>query len=297
MNGITNLQTDLLRTFVSVVELGGHSKAGEALGRSQPAISLQMRRLEELIGASLLTRDGRKILPTREGEALLGFARDIVRINDEAVHYFHKGSLSSALRIGVPTDYAMAALQTALMAFTRANPEVEIEMHCNLSCKLHEQLAANELDIIVAMMPSLRMPYLSRSWVEQPVWAAAADLVIDPDRPVPVAAHPEGCNYRERMIDALEAEGKRWRVTYSGSGISGLQSAVLNGLGVSALTQPTLLEGMRVLGPESGFPPLERLRVGLFYKHPSLPPAGITLVSRLIAKLDEIGVSDQSEPT
>lgn len=291
MVGITNFQTDLLRTFVSVVELGGHTKAGAALGRSQPAISLQIRRLEELVGASLLTREGRAILPTQEGEKLLTFAREIVRINDEAAHYFRRGDLSGVLRIGIPTDYAMAFLQETLAMFIINHPEVDLEVHCDLSRGLHKQMRADELDIIVATMPIARMPYLSRSWVERPVWAASKAFKLDADKPVPLAAHPEGCDYRARMIQALDSVGRRWRVVYTGSGVSGLQTAVLNGLCVSALTRPTLLDGMRIIEDAEGLPALESLRVGLFYKHPRLSAAGISLVGDLVGKLDAVGAS------
>ena len=108
---------------------------------------------------------------------------------------------------------------------------------------------------------------------------------------IPLAAHPEGCAYRARMIQSLDAAQIRWRVAYTGSGISGLQNAVINGLGVSALTRYTMLPGMRVLDETDGFPPLAEIRVGLFYKHPRLSDAGIRLVNHIIARLDEAGVS------
>lgn len=288
MAGITNLQTDLLRTFVLVVELGGHSKAGAMLGRSQPAISLQLGRLEELVGAPLLVKSGRSILPTADGEVLLAYAREVVRINDEAMSYFRRHEMTGVLRIGLPSDYAVAFLQEILTDFTHNHPEVNLEVHCDMSREILLQLSADELDIIVAMMPSQSMPYLSRSWIEQPIWAAAESFVMDPDRPIPLVAHPEGCNYRARMIQSLDAAGRRWRFVYTGPGISGLQNAVLNGLGVSALTRPTLLKGMRILGEADGVSPLDPVQVGLFYKHQRQSPAGIKLISELVASLDSI---------
>ncbi len=297
MAGFTNLQTDLLRTFVSVVELGGHSKAGAMLGRSQPAISLQIGRLEELVGAALLIKKGRTIQPTADGEVLLAYAREVVRINDEAMSYFRRSVMTGVLRIGLPSDYAVAFLQNALTDFTRNHPEVNLEIHCDLSREILRQLSADELDIIVAMMPTARMPYLSRSWIEHPIWVAADSFEIDPDRPLPLAAHPEGCDYRARMIQSLESAGRRWRFVYTGPGISGLQNAVLNGMGVSALTRPTLLKGMRILDQSDGMPPLEILRVGLFYKHPRQTSAGIKLISELVARLDSVSAGDQPAAT
>ncbi|WP_413874690.1 LysR substrate-binding domain-containing protein [Albidovulum sp.] len=289
MAGITNLPTDLLRTFIAVVELGGHSKAGAFLGRSQPAISLQIRRLEDLIRAPLLTQEGRSIQPTPAGEALLSYAREMIRINDEAVGYFHRSDKTGVLRIGLPTDYSVAFLQSAITAFVQAHAEVELEIHCDLSRQLHQDLRADELDVIIAMMSDPRMPYLSRAWIEQPIWAAAEGFRDTPQRPVPLGAHPEGCDYRARMIQALDSIERRWRIVYTGPGISGLQNAVLNGLCVSALTKATMLPGMRVLDSTDGFPSLDPLRVGLFYKHPRLSAAGLQLVSDLVARLDSVG--------
>lgn len=286
---ITNLPTDLLRTFITVVELGGHSKAGAVLGRSQPAISLQIRRLEELVRSQLLVQEGRAILPTSAGEALLSYAREMVRINDEAVRYFHRSDLNGVLRIGLPTDYAVASLQNTLTTFQQGHPDVDLEIHCDLSRELHQQLRSDNLDIIVATMHAIRMPYLSRAWVEQPIWAASQTLKLAEDRPVPLGAHLEGCDYRSRMVDALDATERRWRMVYTGPGISGLQNAVLNGLCVTALTKATLLEGMRQLDEEEGFPKLEPLRIGLFYKHPRLSHAGLQLVSDLVASLENVG--------
>ncbi|MTE01186.1 LysR family transcriptional regulator [Paracoccus sp. YIM 132242] len=296
MAAITNLPTDLLRTFIAVVELGGHSRAGAALGRSQPAISLQIRRLEELVRAPLLVQEGRAILPTPAGEALLSYAREMVRINDEAVSYFHRSDKTGVLRIGLPTDYAVAFLQGTLTRYIQGHAEVELEVHCDLSRELHQHLRSDDLDIIVAVMPDARMPYLSRMWTEQPIWAAAEDFHLPAHAPVPLGAHPEGCDYRARMIQALDAIERRWRIVYTGPGISGLQSAVANGLCVTALTRATLLPGMRLLHETEGFPALEPLRVGLFYKHPRLSAAGLHLVSDLVADLESVGSGVHAVP-
>ena len=131
--------------------------------------------------------------------------------------------------------------------------------------------------------------------------ACAVDEVGEPPPddalyfPVGIAAHPDGCAYRARMIHALDAAVIRWRVSYTGLGISGLQNAVLNGLGISALTRHTLLPGMRMLGAADGLPPLDDIRVGLFYKHSRLSSAGIGLVNQITGRLDAAGAS--GDPT
>lgn len=295
MRSITNFQTDLLRTFVSLIDLGAYTKAGEALGRTQPAISLQMRRLEELVGAPLVRQMGRSLLLTSEGEMLLSYAREILRLNDEAASYFNRSKIAGVLRVGLPNDYAVAFLQGVVTEYTRQHAEISLELYCGWSAELLERLHADELDVVVAMANSEHTQYLSRSWIERPIWAAAEGARFDPAGGVPLAAHPEGCAYRARMIQALDAARIRWRVSYTGPGIGGLQNAVVNGLGVSALTRYTMLSGMRALDEADGFPPLAEIRVGLFYKHPRLSDAGIRLVNHIIARLDEAGVS--GDPT
>ena len=291
MRSFTNFQTDLLRTFVSVIDLGAFTKAGDALGRTQPAISLQIRRLEELVGAPVIRQVGRTLLLTSEGEMLLSYAREILRLNDEAASYFNRARIAGVLRVGLPNDYAVAFLQGVITEYTRSNPEISLELHCGWSADILDRLRADELDVAVAMANGERAQYLSRSWIERPIWAAAKDFTVDPARGIPLAAHPEGCAYRARMIQALDGAHLRWRIAYTGSGVSGLQNAVINGLGVSALTRYTMLPGMRVFDEEDGFPPLAEIRVGLFYKHPKLSDAGIRLVNHVIGRLDEAGVS------
>lgn len=286
-DGIVNLQTDLLRSFVTVVDLRSYTKAGEALGRTQPAISLQMRRLEELAGMPLFKARSRLVELTEEGDALLRYAREILRLNDEAAALFRASRISGVLRVGVPSDYAVLFLQGVLTQYLRRNPAVRLEIHCDLSPTILAMLDANVLDIAVAMTTMGRSRFLSRAWTERPIWAAAPSLPASRLRPVPLAAHPEGCAYRTRMVEALQAAEIPWRVAYCGPGITGLQNAVLNGIGVSALTGPTMLAGMRALSEADGFPPLQEIRVGLFYKHPRLSEAGLQLVSLLVAKLDE----------
>ncbi|MBV2143085.1 LysR family transcriptional regulator [Falsochrobactrum sp. TDYN1] len=290
MRNIVNLQTDLLRTFVSVIDLGAYTKAGDMLGRTQPAISLQMRRLEELIGAPLIKQVGRTLSLTAEGEMLLSYAREILRLNDEAASYFNRSKLSGVLRIGLPNDYAVAFLQGVITEYTRQHRDVALEIYCGLSETVLDRLRADELDLAIAMAETDRAQYLSRAWIEQPVWTGAQDARFDPQAGIPLAAHPEGCGYRARMIQALDAAQMRWRMAYTGPGISGLQNAVINGLGVSAMTRYTILPGMRILNEADGFPPLAEIRVGLFYKHPRLSDAGIGLINHIIMRLDDAGV-------
>ncbi len=287
-----NLPTDLLRAFVSVIDLGGYTRAADALGRTQPAISLQMKRLEELLDAKLLSHEGRELKLTEEGEALAVYARQLLRLNDEAVAKLKGRSAKGQIRVGLPTDFSVAFLQDALAEFAREQSKVTMSITCDLSRKLLDMLHADDLDIVIALLAREKNPYLVRSWEERPIWAAARDLSMSRQAAVALVTHPEGCEYRRRMTTALRAEGRDWRIAYTTPDIGGLQRAVSSGMGVTALTRKTLLPDMRVLAARDGFPAMEPIRIGMFYKHQRLSGAGLMLVDSLIARMDQAAEPD-----
>lgn len=282
-----NLPTDLLRAFVSVIDLGGYTRAADALGRTQPAVSLQMKRLEELLDARLITHEGRELKLTEAGEVLSVYARQLLRLNDEAVARLMGRSAKGQLRVGLPTDFSVAFLQEAIAGFMREHAKVTMSITCDLSRRLIGMLHADELDIAIALLAQDNNPYLVRSWEEAPIWAAAREASLPRQEPVPLVTHPEGCEYRRRMTAALRAEGRGWRIAYTTPEIGGLQRAVSAGIGVTALTRKTLLPGMRALSARDGFPAMEPIRIGLFYKHQRLSGAGLMLVDSLISRMDE----------
>jgi len=282
-----NLPTDLLRAFVSVIDLGGYTRAADALGRTQPAVSLQMKRLEELLDARLLTHEGRELKVTEEGEALAVYARQLLRLNDEAVAKLKGRAAKGQLRVGLPTDFSVAFLQEAISDFAREQAKVTMSIACDLSRKVMDLLHADELDIAIALLAKDKNPYLVRSWEERPIWAVGRDVTLNRQVPVPLVTHPEGCEYRRRMTAALAAEGRGWRIAYTTPEIGGLQRAVSAGMGVTALTRKTLLPDMRVLTARDGFAAMEPIRIGLFYKHQRLSEAGLMLVDSLISRMDQ----------
>ena len=287
-----NLPTDLLRAFVSVIDLGGYTRAADALGRTQPAISLQMKRLEELLDAKLLSHEGRELKLTEEGEALAVYARQLLRLNDEAVAKLKGRSAKGQIRVGLPTDFSVAFLQDAITEFAREQAKVTMSITCDLSRKILDLLHSDELDIAIALLAREKNPYLVRSWEERPIWAVARDLPVNRQAAVPLVTHPEGCEYRRRMTAALRSEGRDWRIAYTTPDIGGLQRAVSSGMGVTALTRKTLLPDMRILAARDGFPAMEPIRIGLFYKHQRLSGAGLMLVDSLIARMDEAAEPD-----
>ena len=128
--------------------------------------------------------------------------------------------------------------------------------------------------------------FLARAWLERPIWVAAKNSDVYTQTPVPLVSHGEGCEYRQRMTEALQAEHRAWRLAYSSPGISGVQNAVNQGIGVSAMTERTLGPEMRTLTESDGFPALRNIRVGLYYDQDGQSQSGLKLVNYLIARLD-----------
>lgn len=283
----SNIPTDLLRSFVTVVDLGGFTRAAQALGRTQPAISLQIRRLEDLLQTKLIRTTGRQFALTDAGVALGPYARQMLRLNDDIIAYFTEAALEGWIRVGVPTDFSHAFLLDAISAFAIRHPDVRIEIESLLSKDLREALAADRLDICIAAAPEDDAPYLVESLVVTPFWVVKETFQRTYKTPLPIVRHPDPCEYATRMRSALRVNGHSWRTALVSRDVAGLQSAVLAGLGASALTPATLLPGMRIGRPEEGFPPLAPLRVGLFYKHAALSTAGHGLAQHLLDHMQE----------
>lgn len=288
----TNVPTDLLRSFVTVVDLGGFTRAARALGRTQPAISLQIKRLEELLGAKLIETAGRQFALTDAGVALGPYARQILRLNDDIVAYFSDAAPSGTIRVGVPTDFSHNFLLDSIASFAASYPDVKIEIESMKSRDLRDGLGEEKLDIIAAIVPDGDVPYLVESTMVKPFWAMKDNLSLDPKAPVPMLRHPEPCEYAARMCEALRLTDRSWRTTLVSRDVAGLQAAVLAGVGVTALTPMTLLPGMRVAHSDEGFPPLSPLRIGLFYKHASLDEAGHGLARYMLEQIQRAEQTD-----
>jgi len=282
-----NLSIELLRTFITVIEVASFTRAAEILYRTQPAVSLQIKRLEEAVGYSLIERNGKKISLTERGEALATHARQILRLNDLAIAELEQRDPAAILRVGLPVDYAVNALQTCLVDVIRKFPDTKIEIRCDLSKHLLAALRSNEIDIAVALFDGDDQQFLFRNWKEQPNWVGANSFEILKNTDIPLVAHPYGCVYRDRMASALKLAGKSWRIAYSSPGIDGVQRAVQDGLGLSCLTAPTVKRGMRIFSEQDGLPILAPLHIGLFTRQTRLGGGGYAAIDAIVSTLEK----------
>lgn len=283
-----NLPTDLLRTFITVIEVESFTRAADLLNRSQPAVSLQVKRLEDLVGYKLIRQKGRSMQVSEKGEALAMHARQILRLNDLAMGLFERYDNREQLRIGLPLDYGVRLLQQELTVLIRSNDELRLVLHCDLSANLQDSLMRDELDIIVALYQGGDPQFLVRQWREQPFWVGSGDIRPDLFGDLPLVAHPAGCVYRQRMTDALQSVQRGWNVVFSSPAIEAVQQAARDGLGFTCLTSPTTEEGLRRITPEEGLPALEPLRIGLFYRQTRLGSWGNLVADCLTQAIENV---------
>ena len=233
----TNLDLDVLRTFVTGLDLGSYAKAADRLGRSQSAISLQLRKLEESTGQTLLRKQGRGLALTREGEIMLGYARRLLELNDEAVAALKQPSLEGQVRLGLLPDFAETWLPDVLGRFARAHPGVHVEARVDRSSALLDALGRGELDLALAWHEggesASRTEHLA--WLPM-TWIGPHDFVRRRDEPLPLVMLEQPCLFRQQGLAALDAAGISWRLVFTSPSLSGLWAAIAAGLGITLRT-------------------------------------------------------------
>ncbi len=275
----------LLRTFVSVVDTGNFTRAGEHLHLTQSTVSQQVIRLEQNLGCRLLDRSQRQVLPTEEGERLLGYARRLLRLSDEASEALSPAHGDGVLRLGVPEDLAGEVLMPVLTRFTEERPRLRLEVESGLSHHLLRLYRSGELDLLLVKQWGADSDCHAR-WAEPLGWFGSATRPFgegSPEEPVPLVVFPVGALYRQEMIHALESIGRRWRIGYSSASLASLVAAVGAGLGVSLLPLGCVGPEHRLLGAQAGFPPIAGLELAL-YARPELDSAGRTLRARHMSR-------------
>lgn len=264
------LDLDLLRSFISVVDAGGFTRAGERVHRTQSTVSQQIRRLEEGFGRPLLHRDGKPIRPTEEGERLLSYARRILALAEEARDAVSRPSGDGVVRLGLPEDFAAYRLTEMLSEFARSRPGLHLYVRCGKSDRMRRALERGEIDLALFKRDAEETGGIA-AWPERLHWVASRHRPIDFRRdPLPLAVFEQGCLYRNRAINALETLGRTWHIAYTSPNIFGIQAAVSAGLGVSILPEVAILPDHSTLNAADGFPPITDTEVALL----AAPEAG-----------------------
>jgi len=247
------LDLDLLRSFISVVDTGGFTRAGERVHRTQSTVSQQIIRLEKTLGYPLLHRNGRQATPTEQGERLLSYARRILLLEQEAREVVARPLSEGVLRLGVPEDFAASQLTKLLSEFARSRPGLRLDVRCGLSVEIQRALERGELDLALYKRDAKGRGAIA-AWPERLRWVASQRHPVNFNRdPVPLVMFDQGCLYRDRMIHVIEAAGRTWHIAYTSPNLPGIQAAVSVGLGVSILPEIAILSDHRVLKAADGF--------------------------------------------
>jgi DNA-binding transcriptional LysR family regulator len=271
-----DLDTALLRTFAALAETRSFSRTGERVGRSQSAVSGQIRKLEETLGRVLIERTTRSVRLTPDGDRLLAFARRMIGTADAMIEHFRSEDVRGEVRFGAPEDFASAYLPDILGVFAAAHEHVTLHVSCELTLRLIEDFEAGRRDVVIVKQdPAAPLPGARVLWREDLVWAAAPDWAMPFEtagarfaalgRPLPLVLSPSPCVYRSRAAAALDARRIPWTAVYSTQSLTGAVAAVKAGLGWAVMPEAML--------------PKELVAVGRSLGWPDLPPAEIALLA------------------
>lgn len=287
------IDIDQLRTFIAIADTGSFTRAAEVVHKTQSAVSMQMKRLEERLNRPIFARDGRASRLTEDGRRLLDYARRMVKLNMEALAAFSEADLAGRVRLGVPDDYADRYLPEIMARFSHVYPAVELTVICEPSVDLLKRIDGNELDLaIVTSCSPMRASEIFRR--ERLLWVASSRHAVHLEERLPVALGRPDCAWRRNAIETLESAGRAYRVLYSSSNVGAVAAAVLAGLAVSVLPESGLRPGMRVLTAADGFPDLPSCRIGLVRSPHESSALADALAEHIISSLDNLSEASQA---
>jgi len=288
------LDLDQLQTFVAIADSGSFTRAAEEVHRTQSAVSMQMRRLEERIGRPLFEKDGRTNRLTEEGERLLTYARRLIHLNRETLAAFDDRRLEGTLRIGTPDDYADRFLPEIMARFARSNPRVELTVICEPTPGLVEHIKRGNVDLAIVTHSSAH----GQSEVvrrEPLLWVGSVNHATHEQEVLPMAFGRPNCIWRRAACDQLDRMNRDYRILFTSFSATVITAAVLSGLAISVLPECALRPGMRVLGETDGFGALPDCKIGIMRGQTRRPELVEAMVRHITDSLDNISVPAAEE--
>ena len=275
------LDPDLLRAFAFIADEGSFTRAAQRVGRTQSAVSMQVQRLETVLGQKLFTRvKGGQVALTPHGQYLLGRAREMLALNDEIWTSFRTPHVHGTVRLGTPDDYALRYLPQILKRFAERYPAVDVDVLCLPSSDLVERLREGELDLTLCSDghegghgPAVTL------WRGPLAWVTSTRHAPHRQDPLPVALASDHCSWKQAAVAALESVGRRYRVAYRSATQVGTHAPVLAGLAVTVSTISWLPEGLRPVRAEEGLPPLPEFGILLLKGRDAVQPVTDALAS------------------
>ena len=256
------MDTGLLRAFVTVAECRGFSAAGKVLFRTQSAMSLQIKRLEDQMGQTLFERTSRSVLLTAPGERLLPYARHMLKLEDEAKDALGRQVSSECIRFGTSEEQATVYLGELLPYYASRFPQVQLDVRCDISENLVKQFHEGLLDVVLSVRHAPTQSGHLLGW-EPMVWVIANDQSLDAWDTLPLALNPEGCIFRAHALSALGRANQRWELRYVSQSPTGINLPVQHKLAVTVKTPRSVPTGCRIIGQAEGLPPLGQVEIEL----------------------------------
>jgi DNA-binding transcriptional LysR family regulator len=272
------LDPELLQAFVAVADQRSFTRAAATLNRTQSAVSMQIKRLEDRLGVELFHRTKANVDLSPSGEGLLGYARRILSLNVEAIAHLREHKVEGVVRLGVMDDYGTLIVPPLLASFLAGYPLIQVEMETGLTSSMPARLG-EAYDLVIAMHPAGRGDgeFLCR---EQAVWATSAEHPVEEQDPLPVALYPQGCLFRRWAMEALDAATRRWRLAFVSHSLTAVESIAVQGLAVTVVKSGTFPSRLRRLSERDGLPPLPAADICL-HRAANLSPAGALLADHL----------------
>jgi DNA-binding transcriptional LysR family regulator len=287
-----SLDTLQLKSFVAIAETGTFGLAAAAVNRTQSALSLQIKKLEEQLGCELFDRSGRRVALTPQGEIFLGYARRMIQLQWEAYSRLNEPDVEGEISFGTPEDFATHYLPDVLASFRQHHPRVQLNVACDLTLNLLDRFHRGEFDVILAKRDPQRVKGGTRVWREPLVWAAADGY--RPDEPLSLVLSPPPCIYRVRALSALDRAKRVWHISYTSPSLAGSLAAVKAGLGVTVLPANMIPAGLHPARHELGLPELADAEIALM-KREELSKAAQVFVDHVIRSLEGRS-DDRPEP-
>jgi DNA-binding transcriptional LysR family regulator len=277
------LSLDNLRTFVAVIDLGGYAKAGEKIGRSQPAISLQIKKLEEQLATRLFDKVGQRHQVNYEGLKLYKSAQQLLALNDEIFNQFQPAPLKGRLRLGIPSEFATTLLPSIIGEFSQLYPNVSLEVTSALSKSLLSKDNNSGFDLVMALLDPEKSTEGQLILNDDLVWVGDKNRPFSQDSLSLVLA-PDGCVYRSRVISKLKMQTLKWRISYTNADLTGITAAIKQGMGISALARSSVPPQLDIV-EHPNLPALGRIKICLFHKESQHPQARAKLAEFIQSRL------------
>jgi len=284
------LSMDQLRTLVTIAETGSFTRASEKLFRSQPALSLQIKRLEEQVGAQLFDRDGRDSVLTEAGQMLHGYAQRILNLNTEAIGKLTVVNAQGMVRIGVLEEVVHGDLFKLLTRFGMLATGINITLEVSTSWELVKKIAKNELCLAVAndAYSDLSSTPL---WTEEYYWAVNRDFDLSDHPVLPLIVDPldSPCDGLHDALQGMDSAGIKWDVVFASHSLQATQAAVRAGIGIGMISESSITDDMVILDESAGIPPIPNANIALYRGSRATGPASSSLSSFLISNLSDVG--------